>query len=111
MAGKGTAMGKRRLGAGSKLAALLTAALGLLSPASAPAQFAPWASTPAEKAAVSPGGVDMRTGRYFGGETDLSIGDLELSRNMGPNVQGHVRAFANFSHNWEIVLTEKKVNL
>ena len=92
-----------------QLAGLL-AALGVaLLPAPAAAQSQPWASTPAEKAAVSPGGVDMRTGRYLTPETDLSIGDLSLSRNMGPNVQGHVRSFANFSHNWEIVLVEKRV--
>ena len=70
---------------------------------------------PAEKLALSPGGVDMRTGRYAYEQTDLSIGPetggLALTRSMVQPVAGHTNPFANFSHNWDILLTEKRVNI
>jgi YD repeat-containing protein len=74
-----------------------------------------YVSPPAEKLAVTPGGVDIRTGRYAHHETDLSIGGesggLALTRTMGLGVKGHIEPFANFSHNWEILLTERRVDI
>jgi hypothetical protein len=70
---------------------------------------------PAEKLAVSPGGVDMRSGRYVYEQTDLSAGGedggLTLTRSAVQQVAGHTNPFANFSHNWDILLTEKRVNI
>lgn len=47
-------------------------------------------SVPAEKQAISPGGVDLRTGRYTYDQTDLSIGDeaggLSLTRTFSTAV-------------------------
>ena len=57
----------------------------------------------------------MRTGRYVYEQTDLSIGGenggLALTRTTVQQVAGHTNPFANFSHNWDILLTEKRVNI
>lgn len=71
---------------------------------------------PPEKMAVSPGGVDMRTGHYAYDATDLTIGagnpgDLSLKRINSLGIPGHVDAFANFASNWDIMITEKLVNI
>jgi hypothetical protein len=100
----------------------LGAALLLLLPAAASAQSEPPSGTgstklltaPAEKYAMAPGGVDMRTGRYVYSENDLAIGGedgLALARITAPAVRGHVNPFANFSHAWDVMLTEKRVNI
>jgi RHS repeat-associated protein len=68
-------------------------------------------STPAEKYAIAPGGVDMRTGIYAYSNTDLSIGGLDLTRITHTGIPGHADPFANFSHNWDILITEKRVHL
>lgn len=74
-------------------------------------------SPPAEKFVVSPGGVDMRTGRYAYDKTDLSIGEsnetggLVLSRTLNTAVIGHQEPFGSFSHNWDIYMTETAVDL
>lgn len=71
-------------------------------------------SPPAEKFAVSPGGVDMRSGRYVYNQTDLAIGGdsgLTFTRSLPQPVAGHSNPFANFSHNWDILLTEKRVDI
>jgi hypothetical protein len=71
-------------------------------------------SPPAEKFAISPGGVDMRSGRYVYNQTDLSIGGdsgLSFTRSLPQPVAGHSNPFANFSHNWDILLTEKRVDI
>lgn len=73
-------------------------------------------SPPAEKYAISPGGVDMRSGQYPAKFTDLSIGGegdsgLSLSRSMSGGVVGHVRPFGNFSHDWDVLLTEKRISV
>ncbi len=68
-------------------------------------------TTPAEKFAVAPGGVDMRTGRYTYSQTDLSIGDLVLTRIMATDVRGHNNPFANLSHNWDVMITEKRIDI
>lgn len=74
-------------------------------------------SPPAEKFVISPGGVDMRTGRYGYDKTDLSIGEsnesggLTLSRTLSTAVPGHQDPFGNFSHNWDIYMTESAVDL
>jgi hypothetical protein len=66
-------------------------------------------TTPAEKFAVAPGGVDMRTGRYTYSQNDLSIGNLTFTRIMATDVRGHFNPFANLSHNWDIMITEKRI--
>jgi len=69
---------------------------------------------PPERFAVAPGGVDMRSGRYAYSQTDLSIGGedgLALTRSLAQPVAGHANPFANFSHNWEIMLSEKQIDL
>lgn len=99
--------------------ALLPAAAALaLSLGSAPAGAQSTASNiapPAEKFAVSPGGVDMRTGRYAYSQTDMAIGGeaggLSLARTLAQPVAGHSNPFGNFSHNWDILLSEKRVNI
>jgi YD repeat-containing protein len=92
------------------LAAL--AALGFVSPAFAQTSVA----TPAEKYAINPGGVDMRTGAYIYRQTDLSIGGqgesggLSLTR-MSINPWHLNQPFGNLTHNWDIQLTMKHVSL
>lgn len=66
---------------------------------------------PADKYEIAPGGVDLRTGHYVYSATDLSIGPkdggLTLNR-MKPVYSGNrVNPFANFSHNWDIFLTQR----
>jgi YD repeat-containing protein len=74
-------------------------------------------SPPAERFATSPGGVDMRSGEYQYSQTDVSIGEdserggLALTRSLSSDVLGHLSPFANFSHNWEIMITEKFVSI
>ena len=67
-------------------------------------------NTPAEKFAMAPGGVDLRTGHYVYNETDLSIGGdggLTFSRTMPAAIlAGHAMPFANLSHNWDIMILE-----
>ena len=63
---------------------------------------------------MAPGGVDMRTGRYAYSETDLAIGGdsgaLALTRSLTADVPGHGNPFGNFSHNWDIMVSEMRVN-
>ncbi|MFN3389189.1 MAG: hypothetical protein ACK40O_09655, partial [Allosphingosinicella sp.] len=72
-------------------------------------------SPPPEKFAIAPGGVDMRSGRYVYEHTDLTIGAeggaLTLTRTLAQPVWGHTNPFGNFSHNWDILLVEKRVNI
>ena len=70
-------------------------------------------STPADHFAIAPGGVDMRTGRYVYNETDLTIGGgaLALSRTMAAGVIGHGNPFGNFSHNWDVMIMERRINI
>ena len=70
-------------------------------------------TTPAEKIQTSPGGVDLRTGAYNYHETDLSIGGeggLALTRTMIQAMPGHSNPFATFSHNWDILIQELRVD-
>ncbi|HEY7809181.1 MAG TPA: RHS repeat-associated core domain-containing protein [Allosphingosinicella sp.] len=72
-------------------------------------------STPAEKFAMTPGGVDMRTGRYAYSHTDLSIGGggsdgLVLTRGMPHAVAPDWNPFGNLSHNWDIFITERRLD-
>jgi YD repeat-containing protein len=88
--------------------ALAGLSLATAAPALADANLAP----PPEKFLISPGGVDMRSGRYVYNQTDLAIGGEDgpsLSRTLAQPVVGHSNPFANFSHNWDILLTEKRV--
>ncbi|MEA3037162.1 MAG: hypothetical protein QOH04_2939, partial [Sphingomonadales bacterium] len=69
---------------------------------------------PPEKFAVSPGGVDMRSGRYAYSQTDLAIAGeagLSLSRTLTQQVPGHTNPFGNFSHNWDVLVIEKRINI
>jgi hypothetical protein len=72
-------------------------------------------NTPAEKFLMAPGGVDMRTGRYVYSQTDLSIGDqiggITFQRTMTSNLDDHDHPFGNLSHNWEIMISEWRVNM
>ncbi|HYI38830.1 MAG TPA: RHS repeat-associated core domain-containing protein [Allosphingosinicella sp.] len=97
------------------LVAALTALLawGAASPAAAADKLI---STPAEKFVTAPGGVDLRTGRFAYQETDLAIGGegnagLSLSRTLTANVDGHSNPFANLSHNWDIMVSEHRINM
>ncbi|HEX8381561.1 MAG TPA: hypothetical protein VF619_13550, partial [Allosphingosinicella sp.] len=92
------------------LAAGLFAALAPAAPAMAQNQ-SKVLNTPAEKFAIAPGGVDLRTGRYVFSETDLSAGGLSLTRTMRNGVLGDSNPFGNFSHNWDIFLVERRVNI
>ncbi|HTU12227.1 MAG TPA: hypothetical protein VMG08_15155 [Allosphingosinicella sp.] len=90
---------------------------GVLVSAPLAAQIQTRGSTapPEERLVVSPGGVDMRSGRYAYDQTDLSIGGeagaLIFARSLAQPVAGHTNPFANFSHNWDILLVEKRVNI
>lgn len=57
----------------------------------------------------------MRSGRFVYSQTDLAIGPdedgLKLTRTLVQPVVGHNDPFGNFSHNWDILLTEKRVNI
>ena len=68
-----------------------------------------------EKIAITPGGVDIRTGRLAYTRTDLSIGEgsgaLALERMMATSIRGHVAPFGNLSHNWDVTLWIKPVPL
>jgi YD repeat-containing protein len=99
-------------GAGPLALVLATASCGLAAqPAAASTNIAP----PPEKFAVSPGGVDMRSGRYVYNQTDVSIGGessgLALNRTLTQQVAGHTNPFANFSHNWDVLVSEKRVDI
>jgi RHS repeat-associated protein len=95
------------------LAGALLAATAPTAPAAAQQQSeGRLINTPAESFAMAPGGVDMRTGRYAYSETDLSIGGeggLALTRTMTQNIPGHGNPFGNFSHNWDITITELRI--
>ena len=87
-------------------AAMLYAASG----AAAQTVLAP----PPEKMMVSPGGVDMRSGRYAYSKTDVSIGGdsgLSLTRTMNQQVLAHTPPFGSFSHNFDIMLTIKSISV
>jgi hypothetical protein len=86
--------------------------LALAAPACAdPAQI----SVPADHFVMTPGGVDMRTGRYGYSDTDLSIGGenggLSLTRTMPDYAADHANPFGNFSDNWDIMLVEMRVDI
>jgi RHS repeat-associated protein len=91
-------------------AVLLSTAAAQTGPSAASINISP----PAEKFAMSPGGVDLRTGRYAFDETDLSIGGrgnngLTFSRILSTATRMHIDPFANLSHNWDITLVERRV--
>lgn len=70
---------------------------------------------PAEQYTVSPGGVDMRTGKYAYRKMDLSAGPdgagIKFERMEDPAIPGHMAPFANMSHNWDVMLTVRRRNL
>lgn len=94
---------------------LLGATASLLATASQ-AQEHGIVSPPAEKLLIAGGGVDMRTGRYAFSQTDVSIGGevgggLALVRQTAPSPGAHIQPFGNFSHNFDVMLIEKRVDI
>lgn len=79
--------------------------------------FSQLSGTPADQEYASPGGVDLRTGRYLYKATDLSIGEpgeangLTLTRVTSANVADNVKPLGNFTHNWDIYVEERRVDL
>jgi YD repeat-containing protein len=107
--------GECRMGTRPGTAALAgsVALAALALPAAARAQDS-LNAPPAERFLVSPGGVDMRSGRYVYSQTDLSIGGeggLSLTRTLAQPVAGHTNPFANFSHNWDVLISEKRIDI
>jgi YD repeat-containing protein len=105
--------------AGIRTNRLVIRAMTLFAGVAAAIPSAPlWAQSitnapPAESFQTSPGGVDMRSGRFVYSHTDLVIGGddgLSLTRSLAQQVRGHANPFGNLSHNWDILLSEKKVN-
>lgn len=99
------------LRAGALSCALLTSTAMCTQPARAQE---PNLSPPPENFVVTPGGVDMRSGRYAYSQTDVSIGGdggLALTRTMAQSGLGHANPFGNFSHNWDIMLNEKRISV
>ncbi|NML05967.1 hypothetical protein [Sphingomonas sp. G-3-2-10] len=86
-----------------KFVVLLWLSMCCFQPASA--QGARMVNNPAEHFIISPGGVDLRTGRYVYEDTDLSGGTLSLKRTMPEAIRSHNNSFGNFSSNWDIMLT------
>ncbi|HET9638331.1 MAG TPA: hypothetical protein VFP12_03915 [Allosphingosinicella sp.] len=108
-------MGALRAGLGAPRGFLAVAflAFGLAAPAAAVDKLV---STPAEKFVTAPGGVDLRTGRFVYEEKDLAIGGegnagLSFSRTLTATVPGHSNPFGNLSHNWDIMVSERKFSI
>lgn len=94
-------------------AAVLLALTGNGSAAFAQAKLI---NMPAEQVMVSPGGVDLRTGRYNYNQTDVSIGQGEngigLTRTISSTVPSRSEfSFGNFSHNWDASMEIIRVDL
>lgn len=70
-----------------------------------------------EQFTPSPGGVDMRSGRYMYSHTDLSIGGdkgMSLERIVSPVAPYgglFYRAFGSLTHNWDIWVDEDRVQV
>ncbi|MET1111321.1 MAG: hypothetical protein ABWX67_07330, partial [Allosphingosinicella sp.] len=93
--------------------AALAAVAALASPAAAVDKLV---NTPAEKFVTAPGGVDLRTGRFVYEEGDLAIGGegnagLSFSRTLTATVPGHSNPFGNLSHNWDIMVSERRFSM
>ena len=93
--------------------ATLLALIGNVDPALAQAKLI---NMPAEQVMVSPGGVDLRTGRYNYNQTDVSIGQGEngigLTRTISSIVPSQSEfSFGNFSHNWDASMKIIRVDL
>ncbi|MBN8809654.1 MAG: hypothetical protein J0I47_15660 [Sphingomonas sp.] len=64
---------------------------------------------------ASPGGVDLRTGRYISSQTEFTIGDparggfVFRRSTMNPN-RTHIDWMAQFSHNWKIYVLQQPEN-
>jgi YD repeat-containing protein len=72
---------------------------------------------PAEKMALTPAGVDMRSGRFNYSQTDVSIGEdnetggVALTRTLNADAVGHLNPFGNFSTNWDIFVSTHGINI
>lgn len=101
----------------SRFLTFSTLCVGLAYPAWAQSAQQALSAPPAEKFAIAPGGVDMRTGTYASQATDLSAGPgdgdagLKLTRILGYFVRGHNNPFGNFSSNWDIMITQKRIDI
>jgi hypothetical protein len=73
-----------------------------------------YASAPADHKLVTRGQVDLRSGKSAFSQVDLSIGDellgLKLERRFREAPPSHSTGFANFMHNFDIYLFEKRVD-
>jgi YD repeat-containing protein len=76
-------------------------------------------AAPSDKLIVSPGGVDMRTGRFVYRSVDATIGGMEefeglsIIRSDAPSITG-VRiasAFSDHAFNWDIKISESLIRL
>lgn len=98
-----------------QFAVIFAATLTMLPSAGAAQEPTYVTAPPAEQYTMSPGGVDMRTGKYAYRMMDLSAGPdgagIKLERMEDPAIPGHMAPFANMSHNWDIMLTERRRNL
>lgn len=74
-----------------------------------------YASAPADHLLVTKGGVDMRSGKYNFSQTDLSIGEegsaLALVRASRQGPMTHALPFGNFTHNWDMFIVEKRIDI
>jgi hypothetical protein len=96
--------------------ALATAAhSGMLPPIGGEGGYTPVpVPVPPEKFATSPGGVDMRTGRYNYQHTDLAIGGehgISLQRTGASAYSGHDEMFSGLTSNWDIFLDEDRIQV
>lgn len=56
-------------------------------------------------------GLDARTGRFKYQHSDLKIGSLELNRLSRGGVLGHLEPFGNFTHDFDIMIAVKNVDI
>jgi hypothetical protein len=96
------------------VALMMVALACYLRPAPSAAQTA--LPLPPEKFEMTPGGVDIRTGRYVYDHADLVIGDqsngLTLKRSFPTFVPSHAtNPMANFTHNWDVSIEIRNVDL
>lgn len=103
-------LARRAPGPALRALALATVLGGTATAAAASGVLSP----PPEKFIVSPGGVDMRSGRYAFSQTDVAVGGeagLSFTRTLNQQVAGHPNPFGDFSHNFDIMVLEKRINL
>lgn len=75
-----------------------------------------FSSAPADHLLMTAQGVDLRSGSFNYSQTDLSIGEpndaaLQLTRIARGGIWGHLEPFGNLTHNHDIKIAEKRVNI